>query len=118
MINTQDTLYYDGGCSQCATEMRLLSRLKNQSLELVDIHDNANDSAFNSFTKNELLSVLHLKTYDGIWLKGLDATVRAWRHTYFGWLIMPLRWPLISKAADAIYYRWAENRACRLGYQK
>lgn len=116
MIETRDTLYYDGKCAQCSAEMRLLTRLKNQSLSLIDIHELTPDSPIFSIPKNNLLSVLHLQTEQGIWLKGLDANVRAWRHTYFGWLMMPLRWPVLKKIADLIYYRWAQNRACRLGY--
>lgn len=116
MIHNRDTLFYDGKCSQCAAEIQLLARLKNQSLSLVDIHKSNPEPQIISINKNELLSILHLQTDQGFWLKGLDATVRAWRHTHFGWIIMPLRWPLIKKLADTVYYRWAQNRACRLGY--
>lgn len=109
-----DILFYDGNCSQCAGEIRLLSRLKDSALDLVNIHDT--QTQFGDKTPHELLSVLHLKQSDGEWQLGLDATVSAWRHTSFGWLLLPLRWPLIRNIADWAYYRWADKRACRLGY--
>jgi predicted DCC family thiol-disulfide oxidoreductase YuxK len=117
MKKSTDTLYYDGSCAQCSGEMRLLMKLKNETLELVNIHELNGTSQVDSIDKNELLSVLHLQTDQGIWVKGLDANVRAWRHTHFGWLIMPLRWPVIRKIADKVYYHWANKRACRLGYK-
>ena len=117
MKKSSDTLYYDGNCSQCTGEMRLLMRLKNDSLKLINIHELTSPSPALQMNKNDLLSVLHLYTGQGEWLKGLDANVRAWRHTYFGWLLMPLRWPVIGKIADKIYYHWAQKRASRLGYK-
>ncbi len=111
----QDTLYFDGRCDQCSTEMRILKKWKDSSLTLVDVHQ-VNTSSYD-IDKNDLLSVLHLKNANGVWVKGLDANVRAWRHTPFGWILIPLRWPLIRNIADFAYYRWAEKRACRLGYK-
>ncbi len=116
MLKTTDTLYYDGNCPLCMNEMKVLTRLKNDALNLINIHEITADSPAFVIDKSEMLSILHLQTENGIWLKGLDATVRAWRHTFIGRLFTPLRWPLISKIADAVYYRWAEKRACHLGY--
>lgn len=111
-----DILFYDGKCSLCAGEIRLLSRLKNHTLELADIHDPQTLALLGDKKSNDLLTILHLKRANGVWQTGLDATVSAWRHTAFGWLLLPLRWPLIKTIADRLYYRWANKRACRLGY--
>jgi len=111
----KDLLFYDGSCPLCAGEIRLLSRLKGKRLELIDIHSEKSEGLTDSKNASELLAVLHLKTASGDWQLGLDATVSAWRHTSFGWLLMPLRWPLIRGFADWAYYRWADKRACRLG---
>jgi len=90
-----DTLYYDGKCPICSHEIRLLEKLKKSSLMLIDIH--SNDNQQDLFPPQTLLSKLHLHTSDGNWLKGLDATVKAWGHTKFGFLLLPLRWPLIKQ---------------------
>lgn len=38
MNKQSDTLYFDGTCPSCNAEMKRISRLKNDSLVLVDIH--------------------------------------------------------------------------------
>jgi len=111
-----DILFYDGNCSLCAKEIKLLARHKDSTLMLVNIHSDQKQQYAANFTDLELLSVLHLKTANGEWLKGLDATVSAWKHTKFGWLFTPLRWPIIAAGADWAYQKWANKRACDLGY--
>ncbi len=117
------TLFYDGRCALCSKEMRLLTRLKRPDLHLLDIHTSdlsqwqlppIETPGLTATT--QLLSVLHLRTAEGRWLLGLDATVAAWSYTPLGWLFKPLRWPLIRPIADTFYTRWAQARACRLGY--
>lgn len=109
-------LFYDGNCSLCKHEISLLSRYKSEGLRLVNIHSNKRSSLANGRSDLELLRVLHFRTDHGQWLKGLDATVAAWKHTPFGWAFSVLRWPLIKRVADWCYYRWANKRACHLGY--
>jgi len=107
-----DTLYYDGKCPLCSHEIRLLKRFKGKSLTLIDIHSDDNQQTV--LSTQTLLAVLHLQTSDGNWLKGLDATVKAWNHTKFGFLFIPLRWPLIKQLADWFYIKWASKRVCKL----
>ena len=107
-----DTLYYDGKCALCSHEIRLLARLKDSSLILIDIHGQANQQS--TWDKLTLMSVLHLQTSSGKWIKGLDATVQAWKHTKLGFLFIPLRWPVIRTVADYFYTKWANSRVCKL----
>jgi hypothetical protein len=44
----------------------------------------------------DMLKVLHLRTAEGEWIKGVPATVQAWSHTNWGWIFKPLLWPLMS----------------------
>lgn len=113
-----DTLFYDGQCPLCAGEIKYLRRLKDNALELVDIHSPTFATHSEGLERKQMLAILHLKTDDNLWLRGLDATLRAWRHTRFGWLLSPLRWPGIKQIADWLYLRWARKRACRLGYSQ
>ncbi|RBP48312.1 thiol-disulfide oxidoreductase DCC family protein [Arenicella xantha] len=110
-----DTLFYDGACALCSTEIRHLNRLKDSTLQLIDIHAMAATDFPASVNKLELMTRLHLRSADGLWLTGLDATVRAWQHTKFGWLLLPLRWPIFKQISDWCYNRWANNRACKIG---
>jgi len=98
-------LYYDGKCSTCSKEIHLLRKFKNSNLELVDIWQ-----VEAAIPRHELLRILHICTQDGTWLTGLDANVAAWKHTKFGFLFSPLRWPLIKPITDNIYYYWAKKR--------
>lgn len=119
MTHNLDTLYYDGNCGLCNHEIKWLHRFKNDDLMLTNIHDmNESELSQLSQKKADLLTIMHLQKADQSWLTGLDATVKAWRHTSFGWLFMILRWPLIRTLTDKLYYRWAEKRAKRLGYCK
>jgi len=103
-----DTLYYDGKCPLCLREIGALERLRDDSLGLVDVHEH--EPAPGEPNRDSMLLRLHLKTADGAWLSGVDATVRAWSHTRWGFLFKPLRWPLIAPLANRAYDFWARRR--------
>lgn len=102
-----DTLYYDGQCPLCLREIRTLRRLGRGGLALADIHHLA-DPALPR--REQLLRTLHLRTATGEWLTGVEATVRAWSHTPWGWLFRPLLWPGIAPLARRLYRAWAARR--------
>lgn len=103
-----DTLYYDGACPLCRREIRQLTKLHKGTLTVVDINTMNPPLAPEEY--DQRMAVLHLQTSEGEWLTGLDATVRAWSHTRWGWLVRPLRWPLLRPLADSIYANWAARR--------
>ena len=104
---TKDILYYDGACPLCSREMKHLAKLKQDSLELVDIHSLTDSNELPD--KNSLLLNLHLQRGDQ-WLIGADANVAAWQHTRFGFAWRWLRWPIIRQIIDPIYAFWARKR--------
>ncbi|MGS2716862.1 thiol-disulfide oxidoreductase DCC family protein [Eionea flava] len=104
----QDTLYYDASCPLCAKEITHLTRLQKGTLICADLHTEL--PVLLTEQKENMLKVLHLYTHDGRCLLGLDATVRAWQHTAFGWIFAWLRWPLIKPIADKCYTQWADQR--------
>lgn len=114
MNQSTDTLFYDGQCPLCAHEIKLLSKLKTAGLDLVDIHGLSATSAelpIADFPSPEqMLRILHLRTGDGGWKLGVDATVGAWSHTRIGWLWRALTLPGIRWLADKAYYPWARRR--------
>jgi predicted DCC family thiol-disulfide oxidoreductase YuxK len=109
---SHDTLYYDGQCPLCSTEMEKLGSYADSDLKLVDIHSLEDDTGLP--TKDALLTSLHLKQADGDLLRGLDANVAAWQHTRFGPYVRWLRWPLVKLIADWVYDCWARLRYRRL----
>lgn len=108
---TSATLFYDGACPLCQREMKILARRKSSRLQLVDIHTSP-DLAPEE--REAMLRRLHLREADGHWLTGVDASVAAWRYSPMGWLLAPLRWPLLGRVVDAVYGRWAERRFRKL----
>lgn len=106
-MTEKETLYYDGACPLCAREMKHLSKLKHESLDLVDIHSIEFTQGMPS--KATLLLNLHLKRGDE-WVTGADANVAAWQHTRIGFLWRWLRWPVIRHIVDPIYAFWAKRR--------
>jgi predicted DCC family thiol-disulfide oxidoreductase YuxK len=108
----RDTLHYDGNCPLCMREVRLLRRIARPGLALVDLNEVPEQPG--QPTRQTRLTTLHLLTAEGKWLTGVDATVRAWSHTRWGFLFRILRWPLIGPLADAAYRYWARKRYQRL----
>ena len=107
---TKDTLFYDGQCPLCSKEISWLQKHQSGQLALQDIHTCTNSS---TDTKADMLQNLHLQKSNGEWLIGLDATVQAWSHTPYDFLVAPLRWYAIKPIADKAYQYWATRR-----YQK
>jgi predicted DCC family thiol-disulfide oxidoreductase YuxK len=108
MDTTQHTLYYDGACPLCRTEIDRLRVVAGESIDLVDVHEMVQTTGLPS--RQALLKKLHLRTADGRLLVGLDANVAAWQVTRYGWLFRWLRWPGIRRVADRVYDYWAEVR--------
>ena len=111
-IPGRDTLYYDAQCPLCSREVRLLRRLADGGLAFQDIQHYRPDQG--QPTPDTLLRTLHLHDASGRWHTGVDATVQAWSHTRWGWLLKPMRWPLLATVADQLYSVWARRRYQRL----
>ena len=104
----KDTLYYDGACPVCSTEIDKLAKFSKGRIILKNIHELGSDEARPN--KELLLSRLHLKTADGKWITGLKANIRAWHHTPFGYLWRMLDWPLINLVSHRCYEYWLRRR--------
>ena len=112
-----EILYYDGACPLCRTEIAQLEKMVDNDIVFQDVHSMDMDPV----EAESRLRILHLKTTEGHFLKGLDANVAAWQHTRLGFLFRILRWPLVRQFADAVYNYWAHRRFDRLypeGYKR
>ena len=97
-----DTLYFDGNCPICSKEMTHLNTLKDDSLQLLDIHQLPVSDA----RKQELLAVLHLMTSEGEEVIGYQANLRAWQHTRYAFWAQLLSYPPLSWAGNMAYALW------------
>ena len=99
-------LYFDGQCSLCSGEMRRLEARKREGLELIDIHS----LELGKSKKERMLRQLHLENEDGSVTIGLEANIKAWEFTKWGWAWKGLRLPVIGSVARVVYEAWAEQR--------
>jgi predicted DCC family thiol-disulfide oxidoreductase YuxK len=95
----------------CSREIAFLKRHAGLGLDFQDIHKVALPAGY---TQQQLLEVLHLSGADGHWYIGVDATVRAWSHTRYSWVVSPLRISWLRPFFDRCYAAWAKRRYCRL----
>jgi predicted DCC family thiol-disulfide oxidoreductase YuxK len=111
-MKSPDILYYDGRCPLCQREVRLLNRFKSPALILRDLH--LEPDSVGEPTRLLKLTTLHLRTADQNWLTGVDAMVRAWSHTRFGFIVAMLNWPGVRLVSAPLYRYWAVRRYRRL----
>lgn len=105
------TVFYDGFCPLCVAEMSRLRKLDNKGvIRLVDVQQQEQMANFSEINKESALNILHGIDDNGRILKGLDVTCLAWHLVGRGWLVAPLRWPLVKGIADRVYLWFAPNR--------
>lgn len=111
IVMTTMTVFYDGLCPLCVKEMKhLAGKDISGSLTFYDInqaqlaveHPDIDYAAANAY--------LHAKMHTGEVITGLDVTYQAWQLVGKGWLIAPLRWPVIKIIADKAYLVFAKHR--------
>lgn len=105
------TVFYDGQCPLCVKEMRHLKRKdQNRKLRLVDIQHPSFSQQYPQINKPEAMQRIHGMFANGHVISGLDVTYQCWAAVGKGWLIAPLRWPVINWFADKAYEAFARNR--------
>ncbi|PJE79213.1 hypothetical protein CI610_01832 [invertebrate metagenome] len=105
------TLFYDGSCPLCMKEVHWLqSRNQHHRLLLEDITSENFRERFPDLDVDALDRFLHVRLGNGDMLKGVDATWAVWSSVGRGWVIAPLRWPLLAYLADACYALFAAYR--------
>ena len=118
------TIFYDGYCPLCVKEMRHLKKLdESQKLTLVDVNEEDFASQYPEIDPQYALTKLHgylfhedrkseshrAESHKSL-ITGLDVTYHAWRMVGRGWLVAPLRWPLIRWFSDKAYLWFAKHR--------
>ncbi|MBT0585878.1 thiol-disulfide oxidoreductase DCC family protein [Alteromonas oceanisediminis] len=105
------TVFYDGNCPLCMTEMKhLMKRNTQQKLIFVDINHPQFSTDHPGLSQRDLQAKIHGRWSHGEMLTGLDVTYTAWRLVGKGWLYAPLRWPVIRWFADWAYTVFARHR--------
>lgn len=104
------TIFYDGNCPLCATEMQELRRYDlHNKIHLEDIHQSDFEQKFPDIDKSKATNILHGKL-NGNTLLGLDVTCQAWRLVGKKPWLAVLRFPIIKPFADWGYLLFAKHR--------
>jgi predicted DCC family thiol-disulfide oxidoreductase YuxK len=115
------TLFFDGTCAFCATEMqRLAGWDRANRLDYIDIAQPGFDPAPLNATMEQLNLEMYSMTADGKVLVGVDSMLAAYTLVGKGWLVWPLRVPLLRGALAWLYRLFARNRYAMsdlLGYR-
>lgn len=101
-------LFYDGRCSLCAREMKLLAPRLAGKIFLKNLHD-VDFKEFAGVGKTSMMQQLHL--WDGQqFITGFDASLYYWQLAGFHRTTRLLRLPVIYATSNGCYRWWARWR--------
>ena len=104
------TIFYDGHCPMCATEMKHLKNYDTDNLiNLVDIHQKDFEVLYPTVNSVDAMRILH-GHYNQQLLLGLEVTHRAWTLVGKGFWVAPLNWPVFKTLSHWIYLAIAKYR--------
>jgi predicted DCC family thiol-disulfide oxidoreductase YuxK len=105
------TVYYDGACPLCRSEMGVLMRDNGAGLlRFVDISLPGFDAAALGVTQSALMTRLHVQTPDGAWLIGVPAVRAAYAATGHHRIAAALALPRVARLARPAYDWLATHR--------
>lgn len=109
--DTALTLFFDGRCALCSAEMTRLHRWdRHHRLAFVDIARPDFSTTGLGVDLAALNTLMHSLTADGRLLVGIDSLLAAYTLTGRGWLVLPLRVPLLRPLLAHLYRLVARNR--------
>lgn len=104
------TIFYDGQCPLCSTEMNSIKKYDDaNALFLVDLHSPNFSSLYPHIDSVKAMHILH-GDYQGKVLLGLEVTHRAWTLVGKGFWVAPLNWPIIKTLSHWVYLGVAKYR--------
>lgn len=120
-MSTELTLYYDGKCLFCAAGMRRLAGWDRANrLDYVDMSQPGFDPSHLNATMDDLNREMVSQRADGTVLVGVQSLLAAYTLVGKGWLVWPLRVPLLRDLLSWMYRVFARNRykmSALLGYK-
>ncbi len=109
---TELTVFYDGGCPLCVSEMRHLSRLDTEGkISLENIYAADFNQRFPHIDQQRADQILHGQLASGEVIYALDVTYTAWALVGKRHYVAVLRWPVIKQIANYSYRLFAKYRA-------
>lgn len=105
------TIYYDGACPLCNTEISNLQRRSTDGrLAFVDISAPGFASPPPGVTLAQMMALIHARKADGSVIQGVEVFRLAYGAAGIGWVAGALGLPLIGALAERIYPSIARHR--------
>lgn len=106
------TIFYDGGCPLCVSEMRHLCRLDREGkIALQDIQADGFAQRFPHIDPLHADQILHGQLANGEMIYALDVTYTAWSLVGKRHWVAVLRWPLVKQVSHWAYLFFAKHRS-------
>jgi predicted DCC family thiol-disulfide oxidoreductase YuxK len=108
--NTPLTLYFDASCPLCRREMDfLVARDRHWRLRLIDVSapDFGNDTGV---PVAQLMERMRARLGDGTLVDGVEVFRLAYEAVGLGWIVRPLRSPVLAPLFDRLYMLVARHR--------
>lgn len=105
------TLYYDGSCRLCSSEVgNLVARARPGALVPVDCSPPDFDTTGMPATREEMMNLMHARDAGGAWLRGVDVFIAAYAAAEMPRVSRLLAHPWLRPHADRIYPWIVRNR--------
>ncbi|WP_320823264.1 DUF393 domain-containing protein [Reinekea sp.] len=109
--STELTIFYDGGCPLCVSEMRQLARRdRAHRIDLQDIHAAGFAQRFPAIDPERADRILHGQLANGAMIYALDVTYEAWALVGKRHWVAILHWPVVRPVAHWVYLFFARHR--------
>lgn len=106
------TIFYDGGCPLCVSEMRHLCRLdREHKITVQDVHAEGFSQRFPHIDPVRADRILHGQLANGDMIYALDVTYTAWTLVGKRHWVAVLRWPLVKLVSHWVYLFFAKHRS-------
>jgi predicted DCC family thiol-disulfide oxidoreductase YuxK len=104
-------LLYDGKCPFCRREVNWLRRRdRHGAIEFEDIFGPGFDPGRYGLTQEQVNGHLHGILPEGRVVSRVDAIREAYRAVGLGWLVWPIRLPVVRWLLDFLYEHFSRNR--------
>lgn len=108
---TQLTMFFDGGCPLCASEIRHLEKLdRDKKIAFEDIYAPLFTERFPHIDVKKADLILHGQWSDGSIIYSLDVIYHSWALVGKGHWVAILRWPVFKQLAQLGYRFFAHYR--------
>ena len=121
MVTYPITIYFDGSCKLCSSEINnLVARDQHGAILLVDCSPTDFDDRGLPANRETMMNMIHARDAAGVWLRGVDVFIAAYRAADLNFMSRMLAHRWIKPVAERAYPWVVRNRfwLTRLGLHR